>query len=63
MIESPFASVRLRTHAAKHFKKTRSSVYLVYQVMQRLQQTCRRLDPAQLCSTVPLPKGKPAKVA
>jgi transposase-like protein len=29
VVESPFASVRLRTNAAKRFKKTKSGVYLV----------------------------------
>jgi putative transposase len=63
VIESPFASVRLRTNAAKRFKKTKSGVYLVHEVMRRLQQTWRRLKSAHLCGTVPLPKGKTAKVA
>jgi len=38
VFESPFASVRLRTNAAKRFKKTKSDVYLVYEVLLRLQQ-------------------------
>ncbi len=63
VIESPFASVRLRTNAAKRFKKTKSGVYLVHQVMQRLQQRWRRLNSAHLCTTVPLPKSDPAKAA
>jgi putative transposase len=63
VIESPFASVRLRTNAAKRFKKTKSGVYLVHEVMRRLQQTWRRLKSAHLCGTVPLPKGKTTKVA
>jgi transposase-like protein len=55
VIESPFASVRLRTNAAKRFKKTKSGVYLVHQVMLRLEQTWRRLISAHVCGTVPLP--------
>jgi transposase-like protein len=55
-IESVFASVRLRTNAAKRFKKTRSGVCLVYQVMQRLSRHWRRLKSAHLCPTVPLPE-------
>ena len=63
VIESPFASVRLRTNAAKRFKKTKSGVYLVHEVMKRLQQRWRRLKSAHLCATVPLPEKKAAKVA
>jgi len=63
VIESPFASVRLRTNAAKRFKKTKSGVYLVHEVMKRLEQRWRRLKSAHLCATVPLPKKKAAKVA
>ena len=55
VVESPFASVRLRTNAAKRFKKTKSGVYLVHQVMRRLEQSWRRLISAHLCGTVPLP--------
>jgi len=58
VIESPFAGVRLRTNAAKRFKKTRSGVYLVHQVLLRLSQTWRRLKAAHLCRQVPLPDGK-----
>jgi putative transposase len=54
VVESPFASVRLRTNAAKRFKKTKSGVYLVHQVMLRLEKSWRRLISAHLCSTVPL---------
>jgi putative transposase len=55
VVESPFASVRLRTNAAKRFKKTKSGVYLVHQVMLRLEQSWRRLISAHLCGAVPLP--------
>lgn len=56
-IESVFASVRLRTNAAKRFKKTRSGVHLMYQVVARLSKRWRRLKSAHLCSTVPLPEA------
>ena len=48
---------KLKTHrgAAKRFKKTKSGVYLVHQVMLRLEQSWRRLISAHLCGTVPLP--------
>ena len=55
VVESPFASVRLRTNAAKRFKKTKSGVYLMHQVMLRLSKRWRRLKSAHLCPTVPLP--------
>jgi transposase-like protein len=53
--ESMFASVRLRTNAPKRFQETRSGVYLMYEVMRRLQARWRRLTSAHLCATVPLP--------
>jgi hypothetical protein len=56
VIESVFASVRLRTNAAKRFKKTRSGVHLMHQVMMRISKRWRRLKSAHLCPTVPLPK-------
>jgi transposase-like protein len=58
VIESPFAGVRLRTNAAWRFKKTRSGVYLVHQVLLRLSRTWRHLESANLCSQVPLPEVK-----
>jgi transposase-like protein len=61
VIESPFAGVRLRTNAAKRFKKTRSGVYLVHQVLLRLSQTWRHLKAAHLCGQVPLPAAKKSK--
>ncbi len=63
VVESPFAGVPLRTNAAKRFKKTKSGVCLVHQVLLRLSQTWRRLKSAHLCSQVklPPPPPKPAK--
>jgi transposase-like protein len=59
-IESIFATVRLRTNAAKRFKKTKSGVYLMHQVITRLSKGWRKLRSAELCTQVPLP-AKPAK--
>jgi len=56
-IESVFASVRLRTNAAKRFKKTKSGVCLMHQIVTRLSKRWRRLCSAHLCKTVPLPKA------
>lgn len=61
VIESPFAAVRLRTNAAKRFKKTRSGVFLVYQLLQRLAKNWNELNSRHLCGTVPLPE-EPAAV-
>ena len=55
VVESPFATVRLRTNAAKRFKKTKSGVYLMHQVLERLSKRWHRLKSAHLCPTVPLP--------
>jgi len=57
-IESIFAPVRLRTNAAKRFKRTQSGVRLVYQVIVRLQSRWRRLKSAHLCSKIALPQPK-----
>jgi transposase-like protein len=57
VVESPFATVRLRTNAAKRFKKTKSGVYLMHQVMDRLSKRWRRLKSAHLCPTVTLPNA------
>ena len=62
-IESVFGSVRLRTNAARRFKKTKSGVWLVHQVMERLSKRWRRLSSAHLCGTVPLPKNQPTPLA
>jgi putative transposase len=61
VIESPFAGVRLRTNAAKRFKKTKSGVCLVHQVLVRLSQTWRHLKAAHLCAQVPLPEMKKSR--
>jgi putative transposase len=63
VIESPFASVRLRTNAAKRFKRTKSGVYLVFEVLMRLQRNWRRLKSAHLCGTIPLPTTKKKRKA
>lgn len=54
-IESIFGPVRLRTNAARRFKKTKSGVWLVHQVIQRLSKRWRRLCSGHLCAMLPLP--------
>ena len=56
-IESIFASVRLRTNAAKRFKKSKSAVFLVHQVIARLSRNWHRLEAAERCAKVPLPQA------
>jgi putative transposase len=56
VVESIFAPVRLRTDAAKRFKKTKSGVWLVHQVIKRLSRGWHRLRSAHLCPTIDLPK-------
>lgn len=60
-MESIFATVPLRNNAAKRFKKTRSDVCLMHQVIERLSKGWRRLRSAQLCPTVPLPSSSSKK--
>ena len=62
-IESIFGPVRLRTNAARRFKKTKSGVWLVHQVIERLSKRWRRLCSAHLCSTVPLPDRQQVPLA
>jgi putative transposase len=60
-IESIFATVRLRTNAAKRFKKTKSGVYLMHQVVERLSKRWHRLKAAHLCPTILLPAASSRK--
>ncbi len=46
------AAVRLRSNAAKRFKKTKSGVYRVFEVLRRLEKNWRRLKSAHMCSTI-----------
>jgi putative transposase len=62
-IESIFGAVRLRTNAARRFKKTKSGVWLVHQVIERLSKRWRRLCSAHLCATVPLPDRQQVSLA
>ncbi|MDQ3255185.1 MAG: IS256 family transposase [Acidobacteriota bacterium] len=46
-IESIFATVRLRTRAMKRLRSARSAVYLIYQIVQRAEQSWQRLSHAE----------------
>lgn len=47
-IESVFATVKLRTNAARRIRSPRSALYLIFQLFQRAQQHWRRLNAPQL---------------
>src|SRR5882672_10392368 len=48
IIESPFAAVRLRTTAAKRFKKAENATALIWKMLQVAESTFRRLKGAEL---------------
>jgi len=52
IVESPFASVRLRTSAAKRFKKVASATALIWRVLLVAEKSFRRLDHAALLAEV-----------
>lgn len=52
VIESPFAAVRLRTSAAKRFKKVENATTLIWKTLLVVEQHFRKLNAPHLCSTV-----------
>jgi putative transposase len=52
VVESPFAAVRLRTTAAKRFKKVDSATALIWKVLQIAESTFRRLNAPELLPAV-----------
>ncbi len=51
-IESVFATVRLRTNAARRIKSPRSALYLIFQLFQRAERNWRRLNAPHLVTKV-----------
>jgi putative transposase len=51
-VESPFATVRLRTTAAKRFKKVENATALIWKILQVAESTFRRLKGAELLPSV-----------
>ena len=51
-VESPFASVRLRTNAAKRYKRVASATALIWRLMMVAEQRFRRLDASELLPLV-----------
>jgi transposase-like protein len=52
VVESPFATVRLRTTAAKRFKKVENATALIWKILQVAESTFRRLKGAESLPTV-----------
>ena len=52
IVESPFATVRLRTTAAKRFKKAENATALIWKILQVAESTFRRLKGAELLPAV-----------
>jgi putative transposase len=52
IVESPFATVRLRTTAAKRFKKVENATALIWKILQVAETTFRRLKGAELLPAV-----------
>ena len=52
VVESPFAAVRLRTSAAKRFKKVDAATAMIWKVLQVAETTFRRLNAPELLPAV-----------
>ena len=56
VIESPFASVRLRTDAAKRFRSARSGTHLVFKILQSCEKRWQKISHPEKLKEVKLPK-------
>ena len=52
IIESPFAAVRLRTSAAKRFKRVDHATAMIWRLLLVAEKTFRRLNAPELCADV-----------
>ena len=52
VIESPFSAVRLRTSAAKRFKRVDSATAMIWKLALVAEKTFRRLNAPELCGAV-----------
>ena len=52
VVESTFAAVRLRTTAAKRYKRVESATALIWKLLQVAEQTFRRLNAPELLPAV-----------
>jgi putative transposase len=55
-IESPFATVRLRTDAARRFRTPRSGTHLVFKILQSCEQRWSRISHPEKLKDVKLPE-------
>jgi transposase-like protein len=51
-IESPFAAVRLRTGAAKRYKKVENATAVIWKTLLIAERTFRKLDASELLAEV-----------
>jgi putative transposase len=58
VIESPFATVRLRTDAAKRFRSARSGTHLVFKILQSCEKRWSRISHPEKLKEVKLPKAE-----
>jgi putative transposase len=52
VVESPFATVRLRTTAAQRFKRVDSATAIIWKLLQIAETTFRRLNAPELLPAV-----------
>jgi putative transposase len=55
VIESPFATVRLRTDAAKRFRSAKSGTHLVFNIMESCEKRWARISHPEKLKEVRLP--------
>lgn len=58
-IESPFASVKLRTNAARRFRTPRSALHLLFKLLERSEKGWQRLSVPEKLKEVKLPNNHP----
>ena len=56
VIESPFATVRLRTDAAKRFRSARSGTHLVFKIMESCEKRWRTISHPEKLKEIKLPQ-------
>ncbi|MFN8977673.1 MAG: hypothetical protein ACK5X3_05720, partial [Pseudomonadota bacterium] len=52
VVESPFAAVRLRTTAAKRFKKVERATAIIWRLLQVAEKRFRKLNVPEQCRDV-----------
>ena len=52
VVESPFAAVRLRTDAAKRFKKTENATAMIWRLLLVAEKNFRKIDAPRLAAEV-----------